>query len=483
MAERPVRSRVPRAGWPLALGAVLAVTAGCAIGPDFTRPEVPVGEAWQQAPVVTGETIADLPWWQVFTDPVLGDLIRAALAANRDVAIAAARVEEAAAILGFVRADQFPGLRYEAGVTRAETSEEVAGLPGALATEYRAGAVLAWEIDLWGRLRRSTEAARAELLATEAARRGVTISLVASVAQQYFTLRDLDNRLAIAERTLAGRRASTQLIATRFAGGVVSQLDLHQAEIEEATAAAAVPAFRRDIVRVETALAVLLGRPPGPIPRGALLDPANLPAAVPAGLPADLLLRRPDLVEAEALAHAQMARVGVAQALRLPTLRLTAAGGLASSDVDDFTASGANFWSIGGGITGPIFEFGRNVRRVEAERARTEQAVLRYEGAVLGALAEVESALAGVATFADEYAARRGQVDSARAAARLSRARYDGGVTSYLEVLDIERSLFTAELAASQALQGRYAALVQLYRALGGGYPPDEPGAPPPSGR
>jgi multidrug efflux system outer membrane protein len=483
MAERGPFPPARRAGWPLALGAVVAVTAGCAIGPDFTRPEVPVGSAWQQAPVATTVTIADLPWWEVFTDPVLGDLIRAALAANRDVAIAAARVEEAAAVLGFVRADQFPALRYEAGATRAETSERVAGLPGALGTEYRAAATLAWEIDLWGRLRRSTEAARAELLATEAARRGVTISLVASVAQQYFTLRDLDNRLAIAERTLAGRRASTQLIATRFAGGVVSQLDLHQAEIEEATAAAAVPAFQREIVRVETALGVLLGRPPGPIPRGALLDPGNLPAGVPAGLPADLLLRRPDLVEAEARAHAQLARVGVAQALRLPTLRLTAAGGLASADLDDFTASGADFWSIGGGLTGPIFEFGRNVRRVEAERARTEQAVLRYEGAVLNALAEVESSLAGVATFADEYAARRGQVDSARAAARLSRARYDGGVTSYLEVLDIERSLFTAELAASQALQGRYTALVQLYRALGGGYPPEDPSPPAPSGR
>jgi len=226
-------------------------------------------------------------------------------------------------------------------------------------------------------------------------------------------------------------------------------------------------------VRVESALGVLLGRPPGGIPRGAPLDPARLPREVPPGLPAELLARRPDLVEAEELAHAQMARIGVAQALRLPTLSLTAAGGLASSDLDDFSASDANFWSIGGNLAGPLFEFGRNRQRVEIEKARTEQAVLRYEGAVLNAFGEVETALAGVRTYAVEYEARRRQVEAAVAAARLSRARYDGGVTSYLEVLDIERSLFSAELAESQALQRRYDALVQLYKALGGGWNPE----------
>jgi multidrug efflux system outer membrane protein len=461
-----------RAALHLATGCLATVVlGGCAIGPDFERPAVPEPAAWTQ-PADAGASIADLAWWQVYGDPVLQDLIRTALAANRDVAIAAARVEEAAAVLGFVRSDQFPSLRYDGGATRAQTSEQLGTFPGTLATQYQLAATLSWELDIWGRLRRSTEAARAELLATEAARRGVTITVVAGVAQLYFSLRDLDNRLAIAERTLTGRQASTLLITTRFQGGVVSRLDVHQAEIEEATAAAAVPQFRREIVRLETALAVLLGQPPGPIPRGAPLDPARLPAGVPPGLPVELLARRPDLLEAEELAHAQLARVGAAEALRLPTLRLTAAGGQASSDLDDFTSGSANFWSIGGGITGPIFEFGRNVRRVEAEKARAEQAVLRYEGAVLNAFSEVEAALAAVETFAGEYEARRRQVEAAVAAARLSRARYDGGVTSYLEVLDIERSLFTAELAASQSLQGRYTALVQLYRALGGGWDP-----------
>jgi multidrug efflux system outer membrane protein len=463
---------MPRRWRALGAAGLVAGLAGCALGPDFSRPPVPEPVAWEQ-PAAAGESIADLPWWQVYGDPVLQDLIRAALAENRDVGIAAARVEEAAAVLGFVRSDQFPALRYEGGATRAQTSEQLGTFPGTLATQYQLAATLSWELDIWGRLRRSTEAARAELLATEASRRGVTITVVAGVAQLYFSLRDLDNRLAIAERTLTGRQASTLLITTRFQGGVVSRLDVHQAEIEEATAAAAVPAFQREIVRIEAALAVLLGRAPGPIPRGAPLDPARLPDEVPPGLPVDLLARRPDLVAAEELAHAQLARVGAAEALRLPTLRLTAAGGQASSDLDDFSRASANFWSIGGGITGPIFEFGRNVRRVEAEKARAEQAVLGYEGAVLNAFSEVEAALAAIRTFAGEYAARRRQVDAAVAAAVLSRARYDGGVTSYLEVLDIERSLFTAELAASQALQGRYNALVQLYRALGGGWEPE----------
>jgi multidrug efflux system outer membrane protein len=329
---------------------------------------------------------------------------------------------------------------------------------------------VSWEIDLWGRLRRGTESARAELLATEAARDGVTISVVAAVADLYFQLRDLDSRLEISIRTLASRRDSLALIRTRFGGGIVSELDVRQAEIEEATAAAAVPAFERNIVAVENALSVLLGRAPGAIPRGATLDGERVLARAPAGLPAELLNRRPDVREAEERAHAQMARVGIAEALRLPTLTLTGTAGLQSSDFDDLGDSGADFWSIGGNLLGPLFEFGRNVRRVEVEKARTEQAILGYESAVLNAYRDVDDALTALQTGAAEYDARRRQVESARAAARLSRARYDGGVTSYLEVLDIERSLFNAELQVSSTLQQRYAALVQLYKALGGGW-------------
>lgn len=448
--------------------ALAALAAGCALGPDFSRPEVAQPEAFRRAPA--GESIANLPWWDVFGDPVLQELVRSALQENQDVRIAAYRVEEAAAALGFTRAEQFPAFGLGAGASRRETSEQVAGIPGVIANDFSVYANVSWEVDLWGRLRRSTESARAELLATEAAREGVTISVVAAVADLYFQLRDLDSRLEISERTLASRRDSLELIRTRFRGGIVSELDVRQAEIEEATAAAAVPVFERSIVAVENALSVLLGRPPGPIARGEPLDGDRVLATAPAGLPSELLNRRPDIREAEARAHAQMARVGIAEALRLPTLTLTGAAGLQSSDLDDLGESGANFWSIGGNLLGPLFEFGRNVRRVEVEKARTEQAILGYERTVLGAYRDVDDALAALQTGAVEYDARRRQVESARAAARLSRARYEGGVTSYLEVLDSERSLFSSELQASSTLQQRYAALVQLYKALGGGW-------------
>jgi len=444
------------------------LTGSCALGPDFSRPEVAEAGSFREG--ATGESIANLPWWQVFDDPVLQDLIRVALEENQDLQIATYRVEEAAAALGFTRAEQFPAFGIGAGAGRGETSNQVSGIPGTIANDFTVYANVSWEIDLWGRLRRSTESARAELLATEAARQGVTISLVAAVADLYFQLRDLDNRLDIARRTLASRQESLGIIQTRFAGGIVSELDVRQAEIEEATAAAAVPAFERSIVTVENALSVLLGRPPGPIARGAPLRSDKVPATAPAGLPAELLNRRPDVREAEELAHAQMARVGIAEALRLPTLTLTGAAGFESDEIDNLNESDANFWSIGGNLLGPLFEFGRNVRRVEVEKARTEQAILGYERTVLTAYQEVDDALAALRTGAEEFGARERQVASAQAAAVLSRARYDGGITSYLEVLDIERSLFTAELQASSILQQRYAALVQLYKALGGGW-------------
>jgi len=451
------------------LPALLAAgAAGCALGPDFARPQVAEPAAYREG--AAGESIANLPWWELFADPVLHELVAAALKANQDVAIAAQRVEESAAVLGFTRAEQLPSFGIGAGATRAETSDQRSAVPGRIGNDFVAYASVSWEVDLWGRLRRSTESARAQLLASEAARDGVTISVAAAVADLYFRLRDLDQRLQISRDTLEGRRESLELIRTRFNGGIVSELDLRQAQIEEATAAVAVPAFERAVAATENALSVLLGRPPGPIPRGAPLDPAAIPASAPPGLPAELLQRRPDVREAEQLAHAQMARIGIAEALRLPTLTLTGAAGLNADDFDNLSRSNANFWSIGGDLFGPLFEFGKNQRRVEAERARAEQAVLRYERTVLGAYREVDDALTALRTWAAEYAARSRQVESARAAAILSRARYDGGVTSYLEVLDIERSRFEAELAASLALQERYAALVQLYKALGSGW-------------
>lgn len=323
-----------------------------------------------------------------------------------------------------------------------------------------------------GKFRRSNEAARSELFATEWGRRGIIVSLVAEVARGYFLLRDFDARLEISMNTLESRRNSTKLIRERFEGGIVSELDLLQAEIQEATAAVAVPAFERQIVEVENAISVLLGRNPGAIPRGTELVDQQLPEDPPSGLPSELLQRRPDIRETEELLHAQLARIGVAQALRFPSLSLTGILGLQSQELSTFTSGG--FWSVGASLTGPIFEFGRNKRRVEVERARTEQAILGYEATVLDAFREVEDALVRIVKLREEYEVRLTQVESSRKARRLSRARYDGGVTSYLEVLDTERSLFESELAASRTLQEHFSAIVDLYAAVGGGWDPDE---------
>lgn len=452
----------------LALGTGLA---GCALGPDYQRPELDVPAAYVQG-VGEGESLANLPWWDLFQDPQLQGLIRAALEENQDLRIAAARIDEFRALLGITRAAQFPSLDLSAAGGRTQPSASVfpGGLGGEPVDNYRLSADVFFEVDLFGRLRRATEAARGDLLATEESRRGLAISLVASVASTYMLLRDLDAQLAIARRTEAARRDSLGIIRARFDRGTVPRLDLNQAEIELAVASAAVAAAERALAQTEHALSLLLGRNPGPIARGLPLAQQSLPPVVPAGLPSELLQRRPDVLAAEAVLAAQTARIGVAEAARWPSLSLTGALGFESSELSELTAGGSDFWSVGGGLLAPVFNAGRNRSRVEAERARAAQALAAYEQTVQRAFAEVEDALVAVRTYRDEHAARMRQVEAARSAARLSRARYDGGVTSYLEVLDSDRSLFNAELAESQTQRLYVDAVIRLYKALGGGW-------------
>ncbi|MCU0223520.1 MAG: efflux transporter outer membrane subunit [Acidobacteria bacterium] len=436
----------------LALLPIVLPAGGCLLGPNYEPPQLEAPASFPQ-PATTGAAIANLPWWEVYQDPALQELIRIAIAENQDLGIAIWRIEEARARYGVTRADQW--------------------------NDFAVGLGVAWEVDLWGKLRRLTEAARAELLAEEENRRAITISLVAEVAREYLLLRDLDAQLDISQRTLASRQDSTRLIAERFKGGIVPELDLRQAEIEQADAAAAVSRFERLIAQSENALSFLLGRNPQAIPRGRALAEGQVPLEVPAGLPSELLERRPDVLTAAAQLHAQTARIGVAEALRWPTLGLTAAGGLESPDLSDLLTSNAAFWNIGANLFGPLFEFGKNKRRVEVERAITEQLLLNYEKTAHNAFREVADALAAIRFLREEVAIRNGQVESATVAARLSRARYDGGVTSYLEVLDSERSQFQAELQATEALRQQYAAIVDLYLALGGGWNPEDPQAMP----
>jgi multidrug efflux system outer membrane protein len=331
---------------------------------------------------------------------------------------------------------------------------------------------LSFEVDLWGKLRRATEAAQADLLATEAAYRNVTISLVSNVASVYFLLRDLDARLQIARDTVNGRRESLGIIQARFDKGTVPELDVNQAQVELAIAEAAVSAFERESVQAENALQFLLGRNPGPVQRGLALKQQVLPSDIPPGLPSELLQRRPDLVLAEERLVAETARIGVAEALRYPSIGLTGSLGLLSDDFSDLTDSDARTWNLGGGLFAPIFNSGKLKAQAEGQRARAEQAMSTYESTLLQALREVEDALVAIRTYHAEHAARQRQAIAARNAARLSRARYDGGVVDYLEVLDSERSQFNAELEESSTQREYLNAIVELYKALGGGWNP-----------
>lgn len=469
------RSTAARRASRISAAAAVLCLGACAVGPDYARPDLDTPAAFRN-PAADGAAFANLPWWTVFEDPALSALIETALAGNRDLAAAAARIDEARARLGVSRAGLWPEIT--GGVQGGRGENQALGAPG-VQERWVLGASLAWEIDLWGRLRRLNEAARGELLATEWARRAVTLALVADVAGAYLLLQDLDARIGIAIRTLESREDTLGIIRARFEQGTVPLLDVNQAEIQAAEAEATLAALRRDAGRTENLLAVLLGRNPGPIPRGPAPAVTVGAPAVPAGLPLELLDRRPDVRRAEAQLAAQTARIGAAQALRLPTLALTASGGLVSSDVNDLLDSDDDLWSLAGGLVGPLFDAGRRRRNVEAERARTLQFVAAYEQAVLQALREVEDALIGLATLGDEAAARERQVAAARSALSLSQARYDGGVTSYLEVLDSERALFQAELAASVVRRQRRVAFVDLYRALGGGWQlPEDPGNP-----
>ena len=446
---------------------LMILLGGCALGPDYERPEIDTPASYIQ-PVEEGESFANMPWWGVLQDPQLQALIRTALKENKDLGIATSRIEEFRAVLGVTRADQFPTVDLGARGNRGDYGDATS-TPG-IQESYRLSGDVFFEVDLFGKLRRATEAARAQLLATEEARRSVTISLVANVASTYMFLRDMDARLEIAQRTVKLRKDSLDIIQARFDKGIVSRLDLNQAQIELAIAAVAVAAARREVAQTENLLSILLGRNPGSIVRGLALKQQIIPPAIPTGLPSELLQRRPDVLSSEARLAAQTALIGVAEASRWPSLSLTGALGFESSELSDLTASGSDFWNLGVDLLAPIFNAGRNSSRVDAERARTEQALLAYQQTVQRAFREVEDALVAARTYRDEYIARQRQVEAANNAAMLSRARYNGGVTSYLEVLVTEQSQFTAELAESQTLRLYINAIIELYKALGGGW-------------
>lgn len=445
---------------------IIVSFTGCAMGPDFKKPVVEAPDNFRFSDSESKEVV-NLKWWELFDDPVLYSLVVNALTNNKDLMIAASRIEEARAALGFTKADQYPRLDLEAGavagnylgISRSSTTDKSAFI----------APVLSWEIDFWGKFRRATEAARSELMASEYSLRTVQISLISEVVSTYFLLLDYHQRLKISEKTLDSRLNSLDIIQKRFDKGIIPEIDLNQAQIQKEIAAGAIPLYQRLIANTENALSILMGKFPGEIKTGDDLNQQASPPDIPGGLPSSILERRPDIAEAMYLLQAQTARIGVAQALRVPSITLTGLFGVASSELSSISTDGT-VWSAGGSLLGPIFDFKKSRQRVEIEKERTQQALYRYENRVLFAFREVSDALNDIQTYKKQISTVERKYKAAENAAFLSKMRYDKGVTSYLEVLDTERTLFDVGLEFSELKQRFYNAYVRLYKALGGGW-------------
>ena len=461
------------------LAALAAITlAGCAMGPDYKRPETAPPENHRGAPSpATEASLADLAWWDLAKDDqVLVGLLKEAMAKNLDLQIAAARVEEFRALSNIHYLA--PQVSAGAGASRQLVTENGLGgtYGGQIVNNFELGAAFSWEIDLWGRLRRTNESTLARFLATEEARRGVYLGLVSDVAAAYYQLRSLDMQLEIAQRTVGSRKKSFDLVEKRMRGGISNKLESSQAASALAQTEIAIPQIEQAIFEQENLISLLLGRPPGPIARGQGIGDMGV-IEIPAGLPSALLERRPDVRQAEATLRAVNAEVGIAEANRFPQISLTGSAGFASSDLSTLLQSPALVWSIGGNILAPIFQGGRLQREVDAARARWNQARLAYEKAALAAFGDTASSLNSIGKTLEISAANGRNVAALRDAEQTALLRYDGGVSPYLEVLDAQRELFSAELNYATSLRDRKFAVIRLYRALGGGW--NTPEAPP----
>lgn len=446
--------------------------AGCTVGPKYKRPTVDAPTAFRgTAPDLSpaNESLANQKWWTVFSDPQLQTLIRTALANNYDLRLAGERVVAAQAQLGITRADQFPTLN--AGGDLNTFRQQITPLAPAYrddSIELQANAT--WELDFWGKYRRATEAARATLAATDWGRQEVVRALVASVATDYFQLRALDLELDITRQTLKSRQESLRLTKLLAAHGAISDVDVRQAEQLVFTASAAIPQLEREIEQQENALTLLLGQNPGPIARGQSLLEQPQPQTIPAGLPSQLLTRRPDIQQAEQTLIAANAKIGVARAQYFPTISLTGDVGTSSTALTSLFSAPSRLWSFGPTLSVPIFNAGRvknNVRLTEAEQ---REAVISYQKTVQTAFHEVSDALVACRKTREQRIEQQHLVESARAASHLSQVRYEGGATAYLEVLTSETTYYSAQLNLIQVELDQRLALVQLYKALGGGW-------------
>ena len=457
---------------PFTIAFLLFFMVGCAVGPDYQRPKVDIPQAWRFEEKEALD-VANTAWWEQFNDPVLNELIQSALKENKDLMVASARIEEFIGRYRTTRSYLFPQIGAQAVGGRSRSTEEgpaplSPGIenPSDLFQGFFFGS---WEIDLWGKLRRAKEAARADLLGTEEGRRGVILTLVAAVANGYIDLRDLDRELEIAKRTATTREETYKIFKLRFEAGVISELELSQVKSEYEAALATIPQFEKAIAQQENALSILLGRNPGGITRGKPIDELALPV-VPQGVPSDVLDRRPDIRQAEQDLIAANARIGVAKAAYFPSISLTGDYGYASTALSNLFDGPAKSWSWAAPIVAPIFTAGQISGEVKAANALQQQALFRYQQVIQNAFREVDDALIDQNKTREQLSAQGRQVEALRQYARLARLRFDEGYTSYIEVLDAERSLFDVELSYTQTQATVVQALVNLYKSMGGGW-------------
>jgi multidrug efflux system outer membrane protein len=445
------------------------VASACVVGPNYKRPAPNVPDSYRGAEAApTPASLGDEPWWQLFQDETLQALIRQALAHNYDVQLAAARILEAQAQLGITRADQFPTVN--AGAAGLAEKTPPLGFPSVTAAAVQLQGSVAWELDFWGRYRRATEAARAQLLATEWGRRAVLTTHVSQVSTAYFALRALDLELDISHRTLASRQESLHLTQVREQGGVTSLVDVRQAEQLVYGATGEIATLERQIEQQENFVSVLLGENPGPIARGRALTEQPHEPDVPAGLPSALIERRPDIQQAEQQLVAANAQIGVARSAYFPQIALTGSGGFESTALSALFTGASTIWTVAANATEPVFTAGRTRAQVAAAEARQTEAVVEYQQTIRQAFREVSDALVGYRKLREFREQQALLLASAQDARRLADVRYQGGATSYLEVLDADTRLFDAELGLAQAQLAELSALVEIYRALGGGW-------------
>lgn len=449
---------------------LLSLVGGCVQGPNYTPPTVAVPSSYRFQPAANIEPAPDSAWWRGFGDAYLDHLVGECLANNRDLRIAAARVDEFAAILAGTRSQAFPQVGYDLSANRARASaEKLPTFVEPLSSSFGALLSASWEIDLWGRIRRETEAARANLLATDEARRGVTLTLISSVIVGYVTLLDLDEQLRVSRATVAGRKRSVDLFEMRLAGGWISEFEMSQVRGEYEAAVAQLPSIEQAIATQENALSVLVGDNPRPIARASNLEALGSPT-VPAGLPSELLIRRPDILQAEQQLIASNALIGAARAQFFPRITLTGLLGFASGSLDSLFTGSARTWSFTGDVAGPIYTGGGLQSAVDQAEARREQSLANYELVIQNAFRDVDDSLADLRYSAELRDTVQRRVATLRRGVELANERYENGYSDYLEVLDTERSLFSAELQLASARGDYDRALVGLYRALGGNW-------------